>query len=288
MSSRSRTLGPVLAGCLASAFLSQGTWAADGGGFMIGGGLESDSEGGVAASALAGVGVGDNTWLSAGVASSSVDLPIGGTLDTLQASVEIDHNFDPFGIRVGAAYWGDSDVLDSNDWNAAVYWRGDSAMLAAEYEFRDFDFIIPRTEFFSGRTVRFDANGVGASAKFDVTEEFSVRLSGMTYDYSVNFRPVQDRDIIDLLSVSRLSIINSLIDHRAGIDLSLDHGLKRWELGIATRKGAVDRSRTRSATIRYLAPLSTKTDIEFGLGVDDSDLYGAVTYFSIYIYFYGD
>jgi hypothetical protein len=40
-------------------------------------------------------------------------------------------------------------------------------------------------------------------------------------------------------------------------------------------------------TLRLLTPLSEKTDIEFGLGYDDSDLYGDVTFFSVYLYFYG-
>ncbi len=255
---------------------------------MIGAGIEGDSAGGVSASALGGIGLADSTWLSAGVASSSVDLPQGGSLDTLQANIEIDHSFDPVGVRIGAAYWGDSDVLDSNDWHAALYWRGDAAMLALEYEFRDFDFIIPRTELFPGRTIRFDADGIGATAQFDMTEEFGLRLSGMQYSYSIDFRPARDRDIIDLVSVSRLSLINSLVDHRASLELGVDHGLKRFELQLATWQGAVDRSRTRSATLRYLTPMTTKTDVEFGLGIDDSDVYGDVTYFSIYVYFYGD
>lgn len=262
--------------------------AAESGGYMLGGGAEGDSDGGIWASALGGIGIGDSTWLSAGLASSSVDLPRGGSLDTRQANIEVDHSFDPIGVRLGASYWGDSDVLDSNDWHTALYWRGSAALLAVEYQFRDFDFIIPRTEFFAGRTIRFDADGIGATAQFDINDEFGFRISGMQYDYSVAFRPTQDRDIIDLFSVTRLSIINSLIDHRASLELGLDHGLKRWELEVATRESAVDQSRTRSATIRYLTPLTTKTDVEFGIGIDDSDVYGNVTYFSVFVYFYGD
>ena len=55
----------------------------------------------------------------------------------------------------------------------------------------------------------------------------------------------------------------------------------------ATWKGALDQSRTRSYTIRYLRPVSMKTDVEIGIGYDDSDLYGDVTFFSLYLYFYG-
>ena len=34
-------------------------------------------------------------------------------------------------------------------------------------------------------------------------------------------------------------------------------------------------------------PDTTLTDIEFGLGYDDSELYGDVVFFSLYAYFYG-
>ena len=33
--------------------------------------------------------------------------------------------------------------------------------------------------------------------------------------------------------------------------------------------------------------MSDNSDIEFGLGVDDSELYGTVTFLSVYMYFYG-
>jgi hypothetical protein len=30
-----------------------------------------------------------------------------------------------------------------------------------------------------------------------------------------------------------------------------------------------------------------KADVEFSLGIDDSELYGNVTFFSVFLYFYG-
>ena len=253
---------------------------------MIGGGIESDNADGLSASVIGGVGLTENTWLSAGIAKSSVELSRGRKLEPLYADIELDHYFDPIGIRIGAAYWGDSDVLESNDWRGSVYWRGDAVMLAAEYEFRDFDFIIPSTDFLTSREIMFDADSIGASARFQLSENTSLRLRGMRYDYSVPFRPVENVDTIRLLTVSRLSLINTLVDHRASVSLGIDQGLKRWEIDVTTWEGAIDRSRTNSATLRYLLPMSDKTDIEFGLGYDDSELYGDVVFFSLYLYFY--
>lgn len=267
------------------ALLSNAAGAADG--IMIGAGIERDSEGSMSAAVIGGVGLGEDTWLSAGFAKSSVDLARGQELEPLYADVELDHFFDPIGVRIGAAYWGDSDILESNDWRASLYWRNDVVNLAVEYEFRDFDFIIPSTDFLTTREIKFDANGIGASVRFQISENTSLRFRGIKYDYSVPFRPVENVDAARLLSVSRLSLINSVVDHRAGISLGIDQGNKHWELDVTTWEGVIDRARTNSFTLRFLTPLSDRTDIEFGLGYDDSELYGDVTFLSLYLYFYG-
>lgn len=267
--------------------LLTGNALAAGDGFMIGGGIESDTEDGISGSVIAGVGLAENTWVSAGVAKSSVELTSGRDIEALYADVELDHYFDPVGVRIGAAYWGDSDILESKDLRASMYWRGESAMLAAEYEYRDFDFIIPSTDFLTSREVVFDADGFGATAQFQMSENTSLRLKGIKYDYSIPFRPVENVDAANLVTVSRLSLINTLIDHRASVSLGIDQGLKRWEIDVATWEGEIAGSRTNSLTLRFLTPMTDRTDIEFSLGYDDSELFGDVTFFSLYLYFYG-
>ncbi len=260
---------------------------AAGNGFMIGGGLESDNEDGISAALIGGVGITEKTWLSGAVAQSSVELSNGRDLDTLYADLEFDHHFDPIGIRAGLAYWGDSDVLESSDWRASLYFRNEAVTIAGEYEYRDFDFIIPSTDLTSSRKLEFDADGFGASLSFKLGENASLRLKGMSYDYSVPFRPVENVDAARLLSVSRLSLINSLVDYRANVTLGIDQGLKRWEIDFATWEDVIAGSRTDSLTLRFLTPMTDQTDIEFGLGYDDSDLYGDVAFFSVYLFFYG-
>ena len=254
---------------------------------MIGAGVESDTDEGISASLIGAIDLGKETLLSAGVAKSSVDLADGRELDTSYADIALDHFFDPLGIRIGAAYWGDPDVLESNDWRASLYWRNDAIMLAAEYEFRDFDLIIPGNDINPGREIAFDADGIGATARFQTSENTSLRLSGIKYDYSVPFRPVENVDAARLLSVSRLSLINSIIDYRANISLGIDQGPRYWEIDFSTWEGVIDQSRTKSITLRFLTPMTDKTDIEFSLGYDDSELYGDVAFFSLYLYFYG-
>ncbi|MCH7821352.1 MAG: hypothetical protein IIA07_04980 [Proteobacteria bacterium] len=267
--------------------LVAGNVLAESDGFLIGGGIESDSEDGIRGSLIGGVGISERTWLSGGLSMSSFELPTGQDIDTFYADVELDHWFDPVGVRVGVAYWGDSDILDSFDWRGSLYWRGGKITLSGEYEFREFDFTIPESDVFPGREIMFDADGFGAMVKFQLSENASLRVAGMKYDYSVDFQPTENRDVISLISVSRLGLINSLIDDKASLVFAIDRGVKRWEIDVTTWRGVVDQSRTKSLTVRYLMPTSGKTDIEFGLGYDDSELYGDVTFFSVFLYFYG-
>ncbi len=256
-------------------------------GFIVGGGVEADSADGVAVSAIADIGLTGKTWLTAAAAHNSVDGRSGRSLDTWYGDLSLDHWFDPVGVRGGVAYWGDSDTLESIDWQGSVYWRGDRAMFGADYEYRDFTVQLPAFDAFPGRDVSFDATGIGFSTRFDLSDTVSLGLRGMDYDYSVNLSLTDNRPILQLLTFSRLSLINSLVDYRANATLNLDAGKSRWQLEVGTFRGEVDGGRTTSATVRFMTPLGKSSDIELGLGVDDSDLYGDVTFFSVYIFFYG-
>jgi hypothetical protein len=265
--------------------LAGNCWAA--GDYVIAGGLQGDTADGLAVALLGDLAVGEETWLSAGLARSSVELPIRDELETWYADVGLDHFFDPAGVRLGLAYWGDNSVLDSTDARASVYFRGASASLSFDYEFRDLELELPETVFARRRQVNFDANGFGLGARLDLSEDVDIRFKGMSYDYSVNLRLDPNRDFVNLISVTRLSLLNSLVDYRASASLGIDFGLKRLELEVAQWEGAVAGSRTNSYSVRFLAPVGKRNDIEFELGYDDSENYGEVTVFSVFLYFYG-
>jgi hypothetical protein len=262
-------------------------WSA-GNGYMIGAGVETDSTDGMAASVFGDFGVSEKTWISAAIVRSSSELLNGDDLNTVYGDLGIDHFFKPIGIRAGVSYWGDPDVLDAVDWRSSLYLRGANVMLAGEFDFRDIDFTIPRTDTFPGRTIAFNARGAGLSARLDLSDAVSLRLSGMDYDYSISLRldPSRD-DLIRLLTATRLSLINSLVDYRVNVGLGFDIGSRHLEFDVALWRGAVDGGRTTSATMRFLTPMSASSDIEFGLGYDDSELYGETTFFSVFLYFYG-
>ncbi len=260
-------------------------WAAEG--HIVGIGAEADSADAIAASISGELGLTKKTWLSGALAKHSVDLPRGMSIDTLYADVGIDHWFDPVGVRAAVAYWGDDEILDSIDYRGALYWRGTKVTLTGNLEYRDFSFDVFRGDLRPGQDFQFHATGAGVSGRFELSDAVDLRLSGIDYNYNVNLSIDANRRIVDFLSVSRLSLINTLIDYRAGMGLDMDAGNQRWSLDWATWKGEVAGSTTNSVTLRFLTALSNKSDIEFGLGVDDSDDYGKATIFSIFIYFYG-
>ena len=265
--------------------LSGPSWAA--GEFVVGVGGEADSLDGVAAALFGDVAVGDETWLAASAAYTSVDLDVRDTLTTWYADIGLDHSFGPAGVRIGAAYWGDSDVLDSLDARLAAYVRSERAYLSFNYEFRDFELDLPALDILPRRELGFDANGFGLSGRVSLSDNVGAHFGGITYDYSVDLRIDDNRPIVDFISVSRLSLVNSLVDYRANVGMGVDIGSRHLEFDIAQWRGAVTGSKTNSYTVRFLTPLGHRSDIEFGLGYDDSESFGEATILSVYLYFYG-
>lgn len=260
---------------------------ADPGEFVIGAGVEGDSEDGLALTLLGDVAIADATWLSGSIAESGVDDPTRRTVDYLYADFGIDHFFDPVGVRVSVSYWGNSDLLDSFDVRGSVYSRGESTYLSIDAERRDFEFEIPARDTLPDVDVGFDANGIGLSGRVDVSDNVSLRAGGMSYEYSRDFRIGDAARLTDLLTFSRLSVLTSLVDWRASAGIDIDIGMRQLSFNLSRWRGIVDRSTNSGATITFLTPLTRRTDLELSLGHDDSNLYGDVTFLSAYLYFYG-
>ncbi len=277
---RRRTLLLLLVGAATPAL-------ADKGDYLLGGGIESDTDATFAGSVFAERALSDRTWLSLAAARTRVDIERSDSLDTWYADLGIDHNFDPVGVRLSAAYWGDSDILDSLDGRLSVYLRQPRFTLAADVEYRDFELDFPPFGQFPGRDVGFDASGFGATATFRLTDRVGLSIFGMDYQYSVDLRLDQNRPIARFLNVSRLSLINSLVDYRAGGSINVDRKLSRLSVAYQAWQGAVDGSVTHSFTGRFMTPLGDRSDIEVGVGYDNSELYGDVIFLSLFLYYYG-
>lgn len=260
---------------------------AEKGDYILGAGLSADDADGLATTLIADLAVADTTWLSASVGRNRVELPRRQELNTWYADIAIDHYFSPAGIRFGLAYWGDSDIFDSVDVIGALYVRGENGSIAIDAERRDFELNLPPLDVLSRTEIPFHANGIGLSGRIDFSTRTDLHFSGMTYDYNVNLRRADAARVDNLLSISRLSLLSSLIDWRVSAGVGMDFGLKHWRLDVARWRGAIDGGDNHSVTLAFMTPMTDRTDIEFSLGYDDSDLYGQVTVFNVFLYFYG-
>jgi hypothetical protein len=266
--------------------LANPAWAIDG--YVLGGGIESDDGDGTGLAGFADIGLSEKTHFSFLFGKNNIELPNGLNLNTAYGDIGVDYYFEPVGLKMELAYWGDNDIFDSIDGRGSLYWRKDSLMVSADLEYRDFEFDIFRNDLALGQDIRFHAKGYGLSTRFRVSENVSLNLRGINYDYNVNLRLDANRRIVELLSVSRLSLINSLVSYRVSAGVGVNIGDNVLSLSYANWKGEVDGSKTNSSTVRFLTPLGKSRDIEFGFGVDDSDAYGSTTFFSVYLYFYGN
>lgn len=254
-------------------------------GFVLGIGADGDSADGRSLTVFGDFGVGDETWLSVTTSTAQTDGLVRRN-ETLLADIGVDHWFQPVGIRLGAAYWGNADILDSRDLRASIYVRGAPGSLSLDYQKRNFEFDL-QTDLLRGRTAKFDANGVGATARLELGEKLSFRVGGMSYDYSRNLRLQPDINVLTFLTASRLSTINSLIDSRINAGLEYSFGLRSIDVGVSQWQTAVDGSEVDSYSLGFLTPISDRVDMELRVAFDDSETFGNTTSFSVYLYYFG-
>jgi len=257
-----------------------------GDGYIIGLGAEGDTSDSLAFSAFGDFGLSKKTWISVTAAKAQAEGVL-SQLHTVYGDIGFDHYFDPIGIRFGAAYWGDEDILDSVDIRGSLYVRTNAISLAAAYEKRNFDFFFDLEPLLQRRQVDFEADGYGLNFRANAGERVSLFIRGMSYDYSVDLTQLQNISDLNFLSASRLSLANSLLDHRVDAGMDIKFGLKMLGLEVGSRQTAIDGGRVDSFSVGFLFPASDASDIELRVGYDDSNDFGGTTVFSFFWFFYG-
>ena len=254
---------------------------------IVGLGAEVDDADNLAYSLFADVGLLDDTWLSASLARTESDR---GAFDlsTLYADIGIDHHFKPVGVRLGAAYWGDDDLLDSRDIRGSVYLRGEKGSVSVDYQRRNFDLTIGGGMARNPVSVDFSADGIGLSASMPLNERFRIYAGGMDYDYSRNIRIQPNVDTLRLFGRSRLSLVNSLVDFRASAGLEISFGLRSLDFRVARWRTEVDQGDIDSYGVGFLMPAGDAADIELRVAYDDSENFGGATVFSFFLYLFDD
>ncbi len=254
---------------------------------IIGLGAEGDTADSRAFTVFTDIGLTDDTWISGSVGRTDTDRDL-FDLTTLYADVGIDHHFDPVGIRLTGAYWGDEDLLESKDVRGAIYLRGERGSVSAEFERRNFDLTVDLPLLDAPLTVDFSADGIGLSGTFELDDRVSLYAGGMDYDYSRDIRIQPNVDTLRFFSLSRLSMVNSLVDFRASVGLDVEIGQSRLDFRIARWRTEVDQGEIDSYAVGFLTPAGNATDVEFRLAYDDSENFGGATVFSVFIYLFDE
>ncbi len=266
--------------------LLQCGYAVAGDGHVIGFGVEGDTTDSLVFSAFGDFGITEKTWVSVTAAKAQAE-GLTGELDTVYGEIGLDHYFGPVGVRLGTAYWGDDEILDSFDIRGSFYVRTEAVSVSMDYEKRDFDFIFTLGLLSERRQVGFEADGFGLSFRAKTGERTGLFIRGMAYDYSVDLTQLQNISDLRFLAASRLSLANSLLEHRVDAGIDFKFGLKQLSLEVGSRQTAVDGGRVDSISVGFLFPASDASDIELRVGYDDADSFGGTTVISFFWFFYG-
>jgi hypothetical protein len=259
---------------------------ADSNDVILGFGGETDTASGRAVAVFADLGVADRTWLSATIAGTRTGGFAGG-LQTLYADLGFDHWFDPIGFRIGGGYWGDDELLDSNDFRASVYFRNSKTMVSVDYEWRDFDFTIVNDFLPAPRVFEFSSEGYELSTRFELSDAVSFSLGGMSYKYSRDINLQPNIDVLRRFSTSRLGLMNSLLDYRVTASIDRSFGPRSISLVLEQWQTAIDQGIVNSIGAGLLTPMGNLSDLEFRLSFDESDDFGSTLTLSAFFYFFG-
>jgi hypothetical protein len=257
------------------------------GGLILGMGAERDTADSSAYALSADISVGERTWLTGTLVSSETDRGV-YELDTRLLSAGLDHYFDPFGVRFGAGAWGKDNFLESTDYRGSLYLSGRPGSLSLDVERRELELTIDSDLLDAPRVVPFSANGVGVSARLVLGDRTSVRVGGMTYDYSRDIALQPRIDLLRLFTLTRLSLMNSLVDYRMSGGIEWAFGDRRLDLLLARWRSAVDQGTVDSAGIGFLTPIGRRADLELRLAQDRAGDFGTATVFSVFVYLFSD
>ena len=109
----------------------------------------------------------------------------------------------------------------------------------------------------------------------------------MSYSYSRDIRLQESIDNLRILSTSRLSLMNSLIDFRVSGGIDYRFGSKTVDFTISTWQTALDGGRVNSIAIGFTAPSGVATDLEIRLAFDESESFGSTIALAVSFYFFG-
>ena len=252
-------------------------------------GAQVDDDGSAGYGVGVDVGVTENTWLSLyGGLSHSPDELANVTTQTLVAG--LDQQFGAVGFTLGLESWGERDEVESFDASGSIYFAGERYRLALRGERRDIDIGFTITGF-DGRQVKrsvsVTADGLGASARLQLTERWQLTADAMSYDYSRDLSVLPRLQVFDFLASSALTLANSFIDVEWGAGIEFDLSDKALSLQWRQDRSAVDAGELHSISLAALLPVADRWDLELSFGLSDAEGLDSALFGGVYLFYYG-
>lgn len=249
-------------------------------------GLDGDDEGGLGVKLGLDYGVGDETWLTViGNYTSSSDQF--ADITTRSLSVGLEHSFGRFGISGDVSYWGDPDELDSTSFRGSFFYKAAGWRLALAAERRNVDVtfrFVNADDLRVQTTEDLEVDALGGRLSYSGDHPWSFHLGHTDYDYSRDPRLLNFLFRFSLLSASGLTLANSFLEYSNTAGVEYAFGDRAVFLELNADKGAVDELRIHTYSVGLLTPIAQRWDVEFRLGVADteglgSSPFGGVTFF---------
>jgi len=234
------------------------------------------------------IGVGRSTWLSfaAGHSSSPADF---ADIEADTLSIGVDHRFEHVGFRLAYEEWGDSGVLETEDFGGVVYVDRPRWRLGFGYETRDIEIPFTLTGPL-GRTfeseVDVEGERYGLDARVALAERWTLYLGMAEYDYSRNLNAIPRIENLNLLSSSTLTLANSFIDHDRSLGLERRFGRVALNVRYATDRSAIDDSEFETFDAAVIFPLGWRADLEINLGHGRSEFFETGLYGGLFFLIY--
>lgn len=259
--------------------------------YVIAGGVGVDDAGGYSVNVLGDVAVTEHTWLGLNAGLTRAET-FGGRIETQALSASLTHEFAQFGITVGAGIWGDEDALDSRDYRAGLYYRGERWRIGIDAERRDIDLTFgfrtdnplnPLVE----RSASARADGVGASIRYRSRNDTRWYVRARRFDYDRDLNRLTSLDLIRRLTPTTLILADGLRDTqwRAGVEWALGEHLLGVELG-RSELGVGD-IETSNVTLIWTQPVGQRQDLELSLTLGDADEADSSMFLQAIWYFFG-
>jgi hypothetical protein len=256
--------------------------------WLIGLLAQADDESSRGTAASLGYGVGESTWLS-GLITSSSSPSDRADISARSIVFGVEHRFEHIGLSFELEDWGDSGAVESKDVAAGIAFLSDRFTLELALEQRDIDITfglsIGDREF--TRKAPIDADGWSLGMMLRASDTVRIYYDYQDYDYSRDLTILPRIQEFNRLNGSALTLANSFLSkaHTLGLDVMI--GDKALSLTWGEDTSAVDGTDLTSVGAALILPVAARIDLEISLGASDSDSFDSSTYAGLGILIYG-